>query len=97
MENEDCVQFLEELYNFYSKLGNVMFAGDFNAQCVTIPISRIAQRKSGIIKQFMRSNSLVPINKTEICTGQNYLRLKSFCDRILLHRITCRSIASLMC
>jgi endonuclease/exonuclease/phosphatase family metal-dependent hydrolase len=95
-ENKYCVQYLEDLYNFFSKLGNVIFVGDFNAQYDTILVSRIAQRKSGLIKQFMRSNSLVLINKTEICTGPNYmfaplkptidyvLVCKSFCDCILL-------------
>ena len=47
--------------------------GDINAQYETIPVSRIAQAKQGLIKQLMCSNSLVPINKTEICTGQNYM------------------------
>jgi hypothetical protein len=50
----------------------VIFAGDFNAQYDTILVSCITQRKSGLIKQFMRSNSLVSINKAEICTGSNY-------------------------
>ena len=45
---------------------------DFNSQYYTIPVSRIAQRTSGLNKQIIRSNSLVLINKTEICTGQNY-------------------------
>ena len=66
---------------------------DFNAPYYTIPVSGIAKRTSG---QFIRSNSLVLINKTEICTGQNYtlaplkttidyvLVPESFCDYILL-------------
>ena len=66
---------------------------DFNATYYTIPVSCIAQRTSG---QFLRSNLLVLINKTEICTGQNYtfaplkttidyvLVPESFCDYILL-------------
>jgi len=95
----DCVQYIEELYNFNSKLGNVIFAGDFNAQDDTIPVSHIAQRISGLIKQLMRSNSLIPINKTEICTSQSYtfaplkttidyvVVSESFCDYILLCKV----------
>jgi hypothetical protein len=50
----------------------VIFAGDFNAQYDTIPVSRIAQAKPGPIKQLICPNSLVPINKTEIPTGKKY-------------------------
>jgi hypothetical protein len=93
-ENKYCVQYLEELYNFYSKLGNVIFAGDFNAQYDTILVSRIAQRKSGLIKQFMRSNSLVSINKAEICTGSNYTfaPLKITIDYVLVCALFCDCI-----
>ena len=68
----DSAQYLDELYNFYSKLGNVLFVGNLNTQYDIIPVSHIAERKYGLIKQFMRSNSLVSINKTKMCTGQNY-------------------------
>ena len=73
--------------------------GNLNAQYDIIPVTHIAQRKSGLVKQFMRSNSLVPINKAEICTGQNYtfapfkstieyVRVpESFCDCILLCKV----------
>jgi hypothetical protein len=44
----DCVLYLEVLYNFYSKLRNVIFTGDSNAHCDTIPVFHVAQRKSGL-------------------------------------------------
>ena len=64
----------------------MIFVGDINAQYETIPVSRIAQAKPGLIKQLMCSNSLVPINKTEIRTGQNYTfaPLKTTNDYVLV-------------
>jgi len=69
----------------------VIFAGDFNAQYGIIPVSHIAQRKSGLIKQLMCFNSLVPINKTEICTSQNYTfaPLKTTTEYVLVHESFC--------
>ena len=60
--------------------------GDVNVQYETIPVSRIAQAKPGLIKQLMCSNSLVPINKTEIRTGQNdtFAPLKTTNDYVLV-------------
>ncbi len=72
--------------SYDSQFGPVIFAGDFNAQFDTIPSSSIAKKKSEIFKDFLHVNSLVPVNKMNLCAGKTYTfsTLRTTIDYVLV-------------
>ena len=82
---KDSIQCLDDFFKYYSQFGPVIFAGDFNAQFDTKPASAIAQKKIELFKDFLQVNSLVPVNKTDLCTSQTYTfpTLRTMIDYIL--------------
>ena len=85
-EYRDCVQYLDDIYKYYSQLGTVIYAGDCNAQFDTTPLSATAIRKSELFKDFLTRNSLVAVNKTDTCSGYSYtfVPLRTTIDYVLI-------------
>ena len=62
---------LQTLVSYYVTQGNIIIAGDLNAQYIS-QNSNSSNKKSKHLTDFINSNSLVPVNISNLCSGPNY-------------------------
>ena len=62
---------LQTLVSYYVTQGNIIIAGDLNAQYIS-QNSNSSNKKSKHITDCINSNSLVPVNISNLCSGPNY-------------------------
>ena len=80
---------------YYVTQGNIIIAGDLNAQYIS-QNSNSSNKKSKHLTDFINSNSLVPVNISNLCSGPNYsfIPSRSMIDHFLIDATTAASCHS---
>lgn len=71
-EFHSCIDVMQDLYDYYSPQGRVIFAGDCNAKCNEKCASYTTKIKSQRFTSFINTNNLIPVNKTNLNDGLKY-------------------------
>lgn len=63
---------LWDIWNLYNDQGEVIILGDFNARYAETPLSHVQRVKTRLLTKFIQSNNIVPLNKSNKCSGLDY-------------------------
>lgn len=66
------ISMLWDLWNLFNEHGDVIMLGDFNARYAELPTSYVQRAKSHLLTDFIQSNDITPLNKTDKCSGLGY-------------------------
>lgn len=90
------VDHLYDVLDIMSEKGIVILAGDFNAQVHEAPNGKSQKIKCKLLSDFVDSNDLLLINKSEFNTGLNYTfsTRETTIDYIMTHRFNCNMVSS---
>ena len=86
---------LQTLVSYYVTQGNIVIAGDLNAQYISQSPTP-SNIKSKHLTDFINNNSLVPVNTSNLCSGPKYsfIPSRSMIDHFLIDATTAASCYS---
>ena len=66
------ISMLWDIWNLFYELGDVIIVCDYNARYAELPTSYVHRAKSRLLTDFIQSNDISPLNKTDKCSGLGY-------------------------